>query len=128
LYEFIRREIVPQPDERIMEHLETLKRRYGEDVIQGVVGAIGIAYNFVLRAASGQPMCGPAAFHRALGAEHWRQYPFSATGCADALGLVDHWRYSNDPQRRALCAATFRNQRQRQAQRGAGPQELLVRT
>ena len=63
---FIRREIVPVPDPQIMSHLTGLSDYYGRDVIDGVVAAIGIAYNFVLRAHSGLPVCGPAAFHRAL--------------------------------------------------------------
>ena len=105
---FIRSEVIPTPDERIMEHLSTLSDRYGRDVIDGVVAAIGIAYNFVYRASSGLPACKPAAFHRALGAEHWRQYPASALNCADALGLVDHWRYSHDPARREKCAKLFK--------------------
>lgn len=126
LEEFIRREILPIPDEQVMQHLEQLGERYGRDVIDGVVAAIGIAYNFVLRARSGQPACGPAAFHRALGAEHWRQYPASATNCADALGLVDHWRYSHDPNRRATCAKLFKEQRTARAQQTADAEQLIV--
>lgn len=123
---FIRREIVFIPDDQIMQHLAALSDRYGRDVIDGVVAAIGIAYNFVLHARSGQPACGPAAFHRALGAEHWRQYPASATNCADALGLVDHWRYSHDTARREKCAALFKEQRPHCAQQAADPDQLLV--
>jgi hypothetical protein len=123
---FIRHEIVPIPEERIMEHLATLSGRYGHSVIDGVVAAIGIAYNFVLCARSGYPACGPAAFHRALGAEHWRQYPASAMNCADALGLVDHWRYSHDPARRAKCAKLFKEQRAHCAQQSAGEDQLIV--
>ncbi len=126
LESFIRDQIIPVPDEQLMNHLAELRDRYGRDVIDGVVAAVGIAYNFVLRASSGLPACGPAAFHRALGAEHWRQYPASATNCADALGLVDHWRYSHDPVRRRKCAALFKQQRTASAQRGASPHELLV--
>ena len=85
-----------------------------------------IAYNFVLRARTGQPACGPAAFHRALGAEHWRQYPASATNCADALALVDHWRYSHDPTRRETCAKLFKEQRTTRAQQTAEPDQLIV--
>ena len=109
-----------------MEHLTALSERYGRDVIDGVVAAIGIAYNFVLRARSGQPACGPAAFHRALGAEHWRQYPASAMNCADALGLVDHWRYSRDAARREQCARLFKEQRVARAQQSASPDQLVV--
>lgn len=123
---FIRREIVPVSDERIMEHLAELGERYGREVIDGVVAAMGIAYNFVLRASSGLPACGPAAFHRALGAEHWRQYPASATNCADALGLVDHWRYSHDPARREKCARLFNEHRTARARRAAPPHQLIV--
>jgi hypothetical protein len=123
---FIRRELVSTPDQQIMEHLATLSARYGQDVINGVVAAIGIAYNFVLRARSGQPACGPAAFHRALGAEHWRQYPASATNCADALGLVDHWRYSHDPVRRGQCARLFKERREACTQEVADPDQLIV--
>jgi len=123
---FIRREILPIPERRIMEHLTALSERYGRDVIDGVVAAIGIAYNFVLRARSGQPACGPAAFHRALGAEHWRQYPASAMNCADALGLVDHWRYSRDPDRRERCAKLFKEQLAARAQQKADPHQLIV--
>ncbi len=126
LERFVRDEIVPVSDERIMEHLAELRARYGQEVIDGVAAAIGIAYNFVLRASSGLPVCGPAAFHRALGAEHWRQYPASAANCADALGLVDHWRYSHDPARRAKCARLFKEQRTTRAQPSAGPDQLLV--
>lgn len=126
LESFIRREIVPISDELIVGHLDHLAERFGRDVIDGVVAAIGIAYNFVFRARSGQPACGPAAFHRALGAEHWRQYPGSATGCADALGLVDHWRYSHDPGRREKCARLFREQRKQRAQSAANPDRLVV--
>ncbi|MCK4343127.1 MAG: hypothetical protein KAY37_15540 [Phycisphaerae bacterium] len=123
---FIRQEIVPIPDDRIMVHLAELSARYGRDAIDGVVAALGIAYNFVLRARTGQPVCGPAAFHRALGAEHWRQYPASATNCADALGLVDHWRYSHDPARRAKCAKLFSKQRAGCAREEADPDQLIV--
>jgi len=123
---FIRREIVPVPDEQILSHLAELCERYRPDLIGGVVAAIGIAYNFVLRASSGLPACGPTAFHRALGAEHWRQYPGSAMNCADALGLVDHWRYSHDPARREKCAKLFREQRMKRAQPTASPQQLIV--
>ena len=123
---FIRSEIVPTPDDKITDHLSALGERFGEDVIDGVIAAIGIAYNFVLRARSGQPTCGPAAFHRALGAEHWRQYPASATNCADALGLVDHWRYSHDPDRRETCARLFKEQRGTRAQQTADPDQLIV--
>ncbi len=123
---FIRREILPTPDDRIMQSLDELGERYGQDVIDGVTAAIGIAYNFVLRARSGQPACGPAAFHRALGAEHWRQYPASATNCADALGLVDHWRYSHDPARRETCARLFKEQRTTRAQQAADADQLIV--
>ena len=126
LEEFIRREIVPIPEQRMMDHLAELGERYGEDVIDGIVAAVGIAYNFVLRASSGLPACGPAAFHRALGAEHWRQYPASATNCADALGLVDHWRYSHDPARRAQCAKLFKKQCASRAQPDATPNQLVV--
>ncbi|MFQ5807229.1 MAG: hypothetical protein ACE5I3_12340 [Phycisphaerae bacterium] len=126
LESFIRREIVPVSDERIMQHLEALSEQHGQDVIDGVVAAIGIAYNFVLRARSGQPACGPAAFHRALGAEHWRQYPASARNCADALGLVDHWRYSHDPARREKCAELFKEQCAGRARQAADPDQLLV--
>jgi len=126
LEEFIRREIVPVPDDRIMTHLAKLGDRYGQDVIDGVVAAIGIAYNFVLRARTGQPVCGPAAFHRALGAEHWRQYPGSSKGCSDALGLVDHWRYSHDPARRDKCARLFKDYRTARANPLADPNELIV--
>lgn len=123
---FIRREIVPVPDQRIMEHLAGLSGRYGPEVVDGVVAAVGMAYNFVLRASSGQPACGPTAFHRTLGAEHWRQYPASATNCADALGLVDHWRYSHDPARREICARLFKEQRVARAQQAASPHQLIV--
>lgn len=123
---FIRRELVSTPDQQIMEHLATLSARYGRDMIDGIVAAVGIAYNFVLRARSGQPACGPAAFHRALGAEHWRQYPASATNCADALGLVDHWRYSHDPARRGQCARLFKQRREACAQDVADPDQLIV--
>ncbi len=123
---FVRREIIPVPDERIIQHLAELGDRYGRDLVEGVVAAIGIAYNFVLRARSGQPVCGPAAFHRALGAEHWRQYPASATNCADALGLVDHWRYSHDPARRKTCATLFKEQRTSRARQSADPDQLVV--
>jgi hypothetical protein len=123
---FIRRALVPVPDDRIMQQLAKLSGRYGRDVIDGVTAAIGIAYNFVLRARSGQPACGPAAFHRALGAEHWRQYPASATNCADALGLVDHWRYSHDPTRREACARLFKEQRTSRAQQTADSDQLIV--
>jgi len=123
---FIRREVIPIPDPRIMQHLAGLAERYGRDVIDGVVAAIGLAYNFVLRARSGQPACGPAAFHRALGAEHWRQYPASALNCADALGLVDHWRYSHDPARRETCARLFKERQTRSAERDADPRRLIV--
>ncbi|MCH8807019.1 MAG: hypothetical protein IH986_13140 [Planctomycetes bacterium] len=126
LESFIRSEIVPVRDELIVGHLDHLAEHFGRDVIDGVVAAIGIAYNFVFRVRSGQPACGPAAFHRALGAEHWRQYPGSATGCADALGLVDHWRYSHDPGRREKCAALFREQRRSRAQSSASPDRLVV--
>lgn len=126
LHAFIHREVVPVPDDRIMLHLAALSERYGQDLIDGVVAAIGIAYNFVLRARSGQPACGPAAFHRALGAEHWRQYPASATNCADALGLVDHWRYSHDPARREKCARLFSEQRTSRARREADADQLIV--
>jgi hypothetical protein len=126
LESFIRREIVPVSDERITQHLATLSGRFGKEVIDGVVAAIGLAYNFVLCARSGEPACGPAAFHRALGAEHWRQYPASATNCADALGLVDHWRYSHDPARREKCAKLFKTQRTAHAQRNASTDQLLV--
>ena len=122
----IRREIVPTSDDEIMQRLSSLGERYGQDVIDGVVAAIGIAYNFVLRARSGQPACGPAAFHRALGAEHWRQYPASAPNCAAALGLVDHWRYSHDPARREKCARLFKEQRTRCAQQPADADQLIV--
>ncbi|MBU0638177.1 MAG: hypothetical protein KKB50_04870 [Planctomycetes bacterium] len=123
---FIRREIVPIADERIMDHLTALSQRYGKDVIDGVVAAIGIAYNFVLHARSGQLACGPAAFHRALGAEHWRQYPASALNCADALGLVDHWRYSQEAGRREKCARLFKEQRTARAQQSADVDQLIV--
>jgi hypothetical protein len=126
LERFIRDEIVPVPDNHIMPHLAALGERYGRDVIDGVTAAIGIAYNFVLRAKSGLPACGPAAFHRAVGAEHWRQYPASALNCADALGLVDHWRYSHDPARRQRCADLFREQRKRHAQGDVEADRLLV--
>ena len=126
LESFIRREIVPVSDERITQHLAALSGRFGKEVIDGVVAAIGLAYNFVLCARSGEPACGPAAFHRALGAEHWRQYPASATNCADALGLVDHWRYSHDPARREKCAKLFKTQRTAHAQRNASTDQLLV--
>lgn len=123
---FIRQEILPVPDDEIMQRLSELSARYGREVIDGVVAAMGIAYNFVLRAGSGQPACGPAAFHRALGAEHWRQYPASATNCADALGLVDHWRYSHDPARRETCAKLFKDLRTRCAQETADSDQLIV--
>ena len=123
---FIRDRIIPIADERISEHLAALGGHYGKDVIDGVVAAVGLAYNFVLRASSGLPACGPAAFHRALGAEHWRQYSASAMNCADALGLVDHWRYSHDPARRDKCARLFKEQRTARAQRGAAPDQLIV--
>ena len=123
---FIRREILPTPDERMMEHLAGLSERFGKDMIDGVVAAIGIAYNFVLRARSGQLACGPAAFHRALGAEHWRQYPASAKNCADALGLVDHWRYSHDPARRRKCAQLFKQQCAVRAQKQAAQDQLIA--
>lgn len=123
---FIRREILPTPEQEVMEHLTRLGDRYGRDVVGGVVAAMGIAYNFVLRSSSGLPACGPAAFHRALGAEHWRQYPASATNCADALGLVDHWRYSHDPARRAKCARLFKKQCAARAQQAVSPHDLLV--
>ncbi|HUU84035.1 MAG TPA: hypothetical protein VM243_11080 [Phycisphaerae bacterium] len=123
---FIRQELLPVSDERMMDHLAELRDRYGRDVIDGVVAAVGIAYNFVMRASSGLPACGPAAFHRALGAEHWRQYPASASNCADALGLVDHWRYSHDPARREKCARLFKQQRTAHAQQGAKANDLLV--
>lgn len=109
-----------------MPHLAALSKHCGRDVIDGVVAAIGIAYNFVLYARTGQLVCGPAAFHRALGAEHWRQYPASAANCADALALVDHWRYSRDPARREKCARLFKEQRTRQAQQSAGEDQLIV--
>ncbi len=123
---FITREIVPIPDEQIMTHLATLGERYGQDVIEGVIAAMGIAYNYVLRASSGLPVCGPTAFHRTLGAEHWRQCPGSASNCADALGLVDHWRYSHDPARREKCAKMFKQFRLARVQRGACPDQLIV--
>ncbi len=123
---FIRQEIIPVPDERMMAHLAVLGRRYGKNVIDGLVAAIGIAYNFVFHARSGQLVCGPAAFHRALGAEHWRQYPASAANCADALGLVDHWRYSPDPARREKCAQLFKEQRRGRAQPDADADQLVV--
>lgn len=123
---FIRRRIVPVPDYRLIDHLNEMREHHGHDVIDGVIAAIGIAYNFVLRASSGLPACGPAAFHRALGAEHWRQYPASAVNCADALGLVDHWRYSHDPARREKCARMFKDQRTARARPGAPPDQLLV--
>ena len=126
LESFIRQEFVPVADEAIMPHLAVLSERYGQEVINGVVAAIGMAYNFVLRARRGQPACGPAAFHRALGAEHWRQYPASATNCADALGLVDHWRYSRDPARRQKCADLYHQQCTARAQRAADPDQLIV--
>ncbi|MCP4250835.1 MAG: hypothetical protein GY778_27675 [bacterium] len=126
LESFIRRELVPVPDDRLMTHLGELRERLGTDLVDGLVAAVGIAYHFVVRASSGLPVCGPAAFHRALGAEHWRQYPGSATNCADALGLVDHWRYSHDPERRARCAQYFKDQRLTRARRNAGPHDLLV--
>lgn len=126
LESFIRHEILPISDDQIMQHLNALGDRYGPDAIDGVVAAIGIAYNFVLRARSGQPACGPAAFHRALGAEHWRQYPASATNCADALGLVDHWRYSHDSARRETCARLFKEQRTTRAQQAADANQLIV--
>ena len=119
-------DIVVLPDEQIMQHISALSHRYGEETIDGVVAAIGIAYNFVLHARSGYPACGPAAFHRALGAEHWRQYPASATNCADALGLVDHWRYSHDPARREKCAQMFKDVRTGRAQPDADPAQLIV--
>lgn len=109
-----------------MGRLSVLSECYGHDVIDGVVAAIGIAYNFVLRASSGLPACGPAAFHRALGAEHWRQYPASAMNCADALGLVDHWRYSHDPSRREKCARMFRELCAARAQPDTAPHQLIV--
>jgi hypothetical protein len=123
---FIRREILPTPENRLMDYLDSLGQRYGKDVIDGITAAIGIAYNFVLLARSGYPACGPAAFHRALGAEHWRQYPSSATDCADALALVDHWRYSHDPARREKCARLFKEQRSRCAQQDAAADQLIV--
>lgn len=123
---FIRHEIIPIPDDQIMAHLTALSVRYGRDVIEGVVAAMGIAYNFVLHVRSGQLACGPAALHRALGAEHWRQYPASATDCADALGLVDHWRYSHDAARRDECARLFKEQYTRRAQRSAELDQLIV--
>jgi hypothetical protein len=123
---FIRNQIITVPDDRVMEHLAALGERYGQSLVDGVVAAVGIAYNFVLRASSGLPACGPAAFHRALGAEHWRQYAASATNCADALGLVDHWRYSHDPARRDKCAKLFKQQRTNRAQPGSSPHDLLV--
>jgi GNAT superfamily N-acetyltransferase len=123
---FLRREILPVPDEQIMPHLIALSERYGREVVEGVVAAIGIAYNFVFHAGTGQLACGPAAFHRALGAEHWRQYPASAANCADALGLVDHWRYSRDPARRETCARFFNEQRARRAQPSADRDQLVV--
>jgi len=126
LQAFMREQIVFVPDDQIMQHLAALRAAYGREVIDGVVAAIGIAYNFVVRARSGQPACGPAAFHRALGAEHWRQYPASAGNCADALGLVDHWRYSHDPDRRERCAEMFRRQRARCARPDADPEQLIV--
>ena len=126
LESFISDEIIPVPDERIMEHLTELGHRYSREVIDGVVAALGIAYNFVLRSSSGLPACGPAAFHRALGAEHWRQYPASAANCADALGLVDHWRYSQDPARREKCAKLFKQQCAARAQRAASPDQLIA--
>jgi len=123
---FIREEIVPIPDEEIMAHLDMLAGRFGEDLVDGIVAAIGIAYNYVLRASSGLPACGPTAFHRALGAEHWRQYPASAKNCADALGLVDHWRYSHDQARREKCAKMFREFRTARVQSGVTPDQLIV--
>jgi hypothetical protein len=126
LESFIRQEVVPVPDEEIMPRLAVLSERYGREVIDGVVAAIGMAYNFVLRARRGYPACGPAAFHRALGAEHWRQYPASASNCADALGLVDHWRYSRDPARRQKCADLYRRQCAARAQGAADPDQLIV--
>ncbi len=126
LEQFIREQIIPTPDQRITEHLADLRAQFGRDVIDGVVAALGIAYNFVLRASSGLPACGPAAFHRALGAEHWRQYPASANNCADALGLVDHWRYSHDPDRREKCARMFKRYCAARAQRAASPDALIA--
>ncbi len=123
---FILREIVPTPDEKIMQHLASLREEYGEDVVDGAIASVGIAYNFVIHARNGRPACGPAAFHRSLGAEHWRQYAVSATNCADALGLVDHWRYSHDPKRRATCASIYRERCDASAQADAAPDELLV--
>ena len=110
----------------MMEHLAGLSERFGKDMIDGVVAAIGIAYNFVLRARSGQLACGPAAFHRALGAEHWRQYPASAKNCADALGLVDHWRYSHDPARRQKCAKLFKSQSANWAPKAVSSDQIIV--
>ena len=123
---FIRSELVPVADEHIMSHLAELSGRYGEDVIAGVVAALGLAYNFVVRARSGQPACGPAAFHRALGAEHWRQYAGSATNCADALGLVDHWQYSHDHQRREKSARLFKESCTNRARPDADRDELIA--
>ena len=123
---FIRNELISVPDEQMMAHLVTLNARYGEDVIAGVVAAMGLAYNFVLRVRSGQPACGPAAFHRALGAEHWRQYAGSATNCADALGLVDHWQYSHDPNRREKCARLFKQSCTARARPDANRDELIA--
>ena len=110
----------------MMEHMDELSERYGRDVIDGVVAAMGIAYNFVVRARSGQLACGPAAFHRTLGAERWRQYPASATNCCDALGLVDHWRYSHDAARREQCARLFSEQRVARAHHTPDPNQLIV--
>jgi hypothetical protein len=126
LESFLQREIVSIPDEHIMGHLISLKDRFGGDLIDGLVAAIGVAVNFVYRAKTGRLACAPAAFHRTLGAEHWRQYPFSAMNCADALGLVDHWRYSADPTRREECAELFRCQRAARIQRTAGAEDLIV--
>jgi hypothetical protein len=126
LESFLQREIVSIPDEKIIEHLTLLKERLGGDLIDGLVAAIGVAVNFVYRARSGLLACAPAAFHRTVGAEHWRQYPFSAMNCADALGLVDHWRYSADPTRREECAELYRCQRAARIQKTADSEDLIV--
>ena len=123
---FIRNELIRVPDEGMMDHLAALGAKYGEGLISGVVAAMGLAYHFVLRARSGVPACGPAAFHRSLGAEHWRQYAGSATNCADALGLVDHWQYSHDPQRREKCARLFKQSCSNRARPDADREELIA--
>ena len=74
--------------------------------------------------ATGEQLFGDNA--ETISVSHWRQYPASATNCADALGLVDHWRYSHDPARREKCARLFRDLRAARARQEADPDQLIV--